>query len=155
MRTTLLATVALLAGLAAYPAAAATATLSQLGHVYVGNGKTMAQFLKFGGGVERLGFRAENGNVTCDSIRATFIDGSSAVVYRGYLSGGKERIVDLPQGKNRIDRLDFTCRGTGPLDSSIVVSADIGKYRDQWRDSANWAIIWKYKFPWASQSANG
>lgn len=130
----------------------AFAVPDDLGSVYITSTNTMSvPFNEFDGDVERLAFQPSN-DVTCETIIATFADGSTHLAYRGYLEGGRMVQVALPEGKNDVRRLDLACRAFDRAAVEVHISAEIGPHRDSWRQSENWSSKWAYRFDWDNES---
>ena len=105
----------------------------------------------FGGPVERLRLTATGGDVQCSSIRADYANGGSSKLFSGTLHQGDSRNVDVP-GTRAIRRLDFTCHASSRHGAQIHMEADVGRYRDQWRASPEWARTWNKFMHWADVS---
>ncbi len=103
----------------------------------------------FGGPVERLQFTALGSDIHCGYIRATFRNGRTRDVLTGKLSQNMSRNVDMPGGSQDIRQIAFKCHSLdrhGP--ARIEIAADIGRYRDTWRRSPDWARMWARMFNW-------
>lgn len=140
---------ALAAVLAAGVSVPAIAAWDYIGSVDFGwRGERATQYGNFGGSVESLNFRAEGSNVSCRSVRASFRRGGSTEIFRGFIRRGRSVNVDLPGRERRIERLDFNCRSDGRRNATIRISADIGRYRGEWRQSSDWGTRWSRMFHW-------
>jgi hypothetical protein len=106
------------------------------------------EYGNFGGSVERLAFRARNGDVRCRSVTATFNNGRTQRLYRGVMSRGRDVVVDIPGQRRMIRRIDFDCRSLERRETTVDISADIGRYRAEWRRSPNWDRTWSRMFNW-------
>jgi hypothetical protein len=111
------------------------------------------QYGDFGGRIEALGLRARGADIHCDSVTATFGNGRTREVFRGELPLGREVTLDLPGGERRVERLDFDCEPLDRSSGSVAISADvvaeIGQYKDEWRNSPDWEQTCSRLFDWA------
>jgi len=106
------------------------------------------EYGNFGGPVERLSFRARNGDVRCQAVTATFNNGRTQRLYRGTLSRGRDVMVDIPGQSRLIRRIDFNCRSLERRETTVDIAADIGRYRADWRRSPDWDRVWSRMFNW-------
>jgi hypothetical protein len=139
----------LIFALAAFSAAAPTpaSAFEHLGSVYLDTRSASAPVLAepFAGRLEYLGFHAPHGEIACESVRATFRDGSQHDVYRGGKISGGGATAELPQHAGAIERLEFRCHGT-PSIAEIQILGEPGKYAAEWRQDPAWAK-WAWRFP--------
>lgn len=145
-RSSILALAAVLAVGVSLPALAAWDRIGTVDFDWRGSHET--QWGNFGGRIESLNFRAEGNGVQCRRVRATFGNGDRRRIFDGYIGEGRSVDVDLPGDDRRLNRLDFNCRSDGRRDARIVISADIGRYRDEWRHSPDWDQRWSRMFNW-------
>jgi hypothetical protein len=110
------------------------------------------EYGNFGGSVERLSFRARNGDVRCQSVTATFNNGRTQRLYRGTLSRGRDVVVDVPGQSQMIRRIDFNCRSLERRETTVDIAADIGRYRAEWRRSPDWDRMWSRMFNWTDDN---
>jgi hypothetical protein len=96
------------------------------------------------GRLEWLGFRAQHGDVTCDSIEARFADGARYEVWRGGRVSHGGVTAELPANATPIRSLTFSCRGTPSL-VEIEVMGEPGKYEEDWRRHPTWATKWWHR----------
>ena len=135
--------------------APAHAELKNVGTVYLGGSTGPATYGDaFPAPVERLGFKAVHGSVTCDSIRATLADGSTHELFKGPVGYGASE-VNAPGGTIR--RIDFQCQGNTGM-AGIGVMVEIGRHEPAWRAHSDWNGKWWYRIapnePVATQGAN-
>jgi len=110
---------------------------------------TDVQYGNFGGRVESLALIARNSDVNCRDVTATFGNGETQQVFRGFLQRGRNVQVTLPNGR-MIRRLDFNCRPTDRGRATVDIAADVGRYQAEWRRSPDWDRMWSRVFPWAN-----
>ncbi|MDR3527801.1 MAG: hypothetical protein P4L57_11015 [Rhizomicrobium sp.] len=109
-----------------------------------------ARSFDFGGPVSALQLRAEDGDVRCDAVRATFGNGSVSTIFSGRLREGRDTSVDLPGGNRAITNLAFDCDSRGH--ARIEISADVGQYHSEWMRGPNWQKSWAKVFNWGSNA---
>ncbi len=143
-QATLLAS-ALLLGLSA----PAMADWVRIGGVDVSHGRDRdTAYSRFGGGVDRLRLDVRDSDVTCRSVRATFANGRSREVFKGNLRSGRAHVIELPGDDARVRKLDFNCRASARRGATITISAEVNRYRDEWRRSPDWDRQWSRLFNW-------
>lgn len=146
---TLSKTVLLASALSCALAAPAMADWARIGGVDVSHGRDRdVTYTRFGGGVDKLRFDTHESDVTCRSVRATFRNGTSREVFSGRLRAGRSQVVDLPGDRRHVEKLDFNCRASARRGATIVISADVTSFRDEWRRSPNWNSVWARVFNW-------
>jgi hypothetical protein len=140
-----------------------------------GNDRDVRNF-DLGGPVERLQLRADGNDVDCRSIRARYgndrgrgrdNDRDYGRDRGDYGRGGDQifsgtirqgRTVDIalqpPRQGRDLDGLVFNCRTMGRRDAVIRISADVGRYQDNWRRGPNWQGTWSRMFNWGSNAVN-
>jgi len=106
----------------------------------------------FGGPVSALRLRAEEGDIRCNSVKASFANGRVSTIYSGRLREGRDTTVDLPGRNREITKLAFDCEARGRGDAKIAISADIGQYRSEWMRGPNWQRSWSKMFNWGSDA---
>lgn len=111
--------------------------------------RSQSQTVDLGGPVMRLRLQAEESDVRCRAVRATFANGRTKTIFSGRLREGRPSTVDLPGNLRRISRLAFECDTRGN-EARIRVFADIGDYRSDWRRGPNWHDTWAKMFNWGS-----
>lgn len=148
----LIAIAAVLSAGVSAPALAAWDTLGSVDFSFRNDRET--QYGNFGGSIERLSLRAENSDVICRDVRATFGNGVTREIFHGDLPRGQDVVVDLPGESRMVRRLDFTCHALDPRGSTVAIAADIGRYRDEWRGSPDWDRFWSQRFSWADFGGN-
>jgi hypothetical protein len=137
---------------------AATPALADWDHIgdirvqYRGDRAT--EQLRLGGPVERLELTADRSDMFCRSVRARFGNGRDREIYHGTLQRGQDVNVDLPGDTRTLRALSFNCAAQDRSGGVIRVSADIGRYRDEWRRSPDWRRTWSRLFNWGSEQAN-
>ncbi len=104
-----------------------------------------------GGPVSALRLRAEDTDIRCASVKATFAGGKVSTLYSGSLRKGQDTTVDLPGRDRNITALAFDCDGRG-RNAKIRISADIGQYRSEWMRGPNWRQTWAKVFNWGSNA---
>jgi len=143
----LLAMAAILLSSVAVPASAAW---DRIGSVdFSPRDNTETQYGNFGGRVESLSLIARNADVRCRDVTATFGNGDTQQVFRGFLPRARNVEVTLPNGRF-IRRLDFDCRPMDRDRATVDIAADIGRYQAEWRQSPDWDRMWSRMFPWAN-----
>jgi hypothetical protein len=105
-----------------------------------------------GGPVERVQLRAERSDIDCRSVRARFGNGRSNDIYHGVLREGRTADIDLPA--RNLDGLVFNCVAMDRRGGTIRISADIGRYRNDWMRGPNWQATWSRMFNWGSNAVN-
>ena len=101
-----------------------------------------------GGPVDKIRLRAEQGDMECRTVDATFGNGRSRSIFNGRLRGGETRIIDLPGNDRQVRRLSFTCGAQDRRGGIISIAADIGNHR------ADWQRRWSGILNWTSNMAN-
>jgi hypothetical protein len=153
-RTFLLATAAALMTVGA--SAPALADYVRLGSVDVGYHMNKdTTWNRFGGGMEGLRLTADGNDVVCAKIVAHFGDGSQQNVFSGKLREDRPVNVDLAGGTRRVRDVSFTCRSDERGGAKIYLSAEIGRYKNDWMRSPDWALFWSRLFNWGpAQNGN-
>jgi len=77
---------------------------------------------------DQLLLTARNADVMCSSVIATFGNGRTREIFRGYLSRDEATTVGLPGGERMVDRLEFNCTPLERGHASIDVAADTPRY---------------------------
>jgi hypothetical protein len=140
-------TFALAAVIAMGTAAPAFADWDRLGAVTVTGRETTRAYTSFGGPVEKLYLNADR-NVYCRSVNVRFSNGRVRNVFSGTLRQGAGRVIDLPGNQRTVQRIDFRCRALARRSAQIMVSAEIGSYRETWRRHPNFLRQWAKQFNW-------
>lgn len=107
-----------------------------------------------GGPVDRLSLRAENSNIDCNAVNATFGNGRTRQVFSGRLYRNRATNVDLPGDNRDIRRLTFRCRADNWRGGNIRIAADIGSHRGEWQRNPDFNRVWGRVFNWGSAVAN-
>ncbi len=107
-----------------------------------------------GGSVERLQFRASRGDIECRSVTAMFGNGRTSQVFQGRLREGRPVNVDMPGVARDLRGLSFACTSVNRRDAMIQISADVGRYRNDWMAGPNWRGTWARMFNWGSNTIN-
>jgi hypothetical protein len=107
-----------------------------------------------GGPVESLQLRADGGDVNCRSVNARFGNGRRVSVFDGELRAGRTVNVNLPGRERNISSLDFNCSTRFNRPAVIRISADVGRYRNDWMRGPNWGRTWSRMFNWGSNAVN-
>jgi hypothetical protein len=107
-----------------------------------------------GGPVERLQLRADRSDINCRSVMARFGNGRSNQVYQGMLRQGRTVDVNLPGTARDLNGLTFACTSMNGRDATISISADVGRYRQDWMRGPNWRGTWARMFNWGSETVN-
>lgn len=131
----------------------ASADWDRIGAVQVSPGRDQDRVHgSFGGPIERLRLDADNADVFCRSVRVTFANGKTRNVFSGRLDDRRPRAIDLPGDQRNVRRIDLRCRSLARRSAQIVIAAEIGRYREAWRQSPDWNRLWARVFPWAENS---
>ena len=129
--------------------APALAPWERIGSVEFSRGNDRdTQYGNFGGSVEALALQARDSDVMCRDVTATFRSGQRQQVFRGSLQRDRVVAIDLPGRERFVSRLDFNCRSLGRTEATVDISADVGRYRDEWRRSPDWERMWSRVFNW-------
>src|SRR6185312_5535355 len=145
-RTMLLAATALMTVGVSAPA---LADYVRLGSVDVGfHMDKDTQWTRFGGGMEGLRLEADGNDVTCAKIVAHFGDGSQQNVFSGKLREDRPVNVDLAGGTRHVRDVSFTCRSDERGGAKIYLSAEIGRFQNEWMRSPDWSGFWSRLFHW-------
>lgn len=146
---------ALAAILTAGVSAPALAAWDTVGSVDIRSGRDNdVRHFDFGGPVERLQFRADDSDIMCRSVTATFGNGRTQQIFSGRLREGRATGVDLPGTARNVTRLDFQCSAMERRGGTIKVMADVGRYRSDWMRGRNWGATWAHVFNWGSNAIN-
>lgn len=113
-----------------------------------------ARSFDLGGPVERLQLRAERSDIDCRSVQARFGNGNNNDVFHGLLRQGRTADIDLPGRARNLDGLVFNCTAMDRSGGTIRISADVGRYRDDWMRGPNWRGTWSRMFNWSSNAVN-
>jgi hypothetical protein len=113
-----------------------------------------ARSFDLGGPVERLQLRAERSDIDCRSVVARFGNGSRRDVFHGRLRQGRTADIDMPGAARGLNGLIFTCSATDRRGATIRISADVGRYRNDWMHGPNWRSTWSRMFNWGSNVVN-
>ena len=137
-------------------AAPALADFVRLGSVDIGfRADRTSKWTRFGGSMEGLRLEADGSDIKCRSIVAHFGDGSQQNVFSGQLFEKQPVVVDVRGGTRRVNDVTFTCRSDERSGGKVYIAADIGRYRDEWRRSPDWALVWSRVFNWMPTGNNG
>ena len=146
---------ALLAATLLTAATPALAEWTEIGTVHVSAGRDRdSRGFDLGGPVERLQLRADGSDINCRSVDARFGNGQSRTLFRGPLRDGMPVSVDLPGRDRTITSLSFNCGAERRRGGDIVVVADVGRYRGEWRRNPRWRDSWSKVFNWGSDMVN-
>ena len=107
-----------------------------------------------GGPVERLQLRAERSDIDCRSVNARYGNGRDRSIFNGRLNQGRTVDVNVNVPDGRINGLTFNCAAADRSGGTIRISADIGRYRNDWMRGPNWQATWSRMFNWGSQTVN-
>lgn len=133
----------------------ANADWDNIGQVRIeGRRDNARENIQMGGPVENLRLTARGETVRCRSVRAEFGNGREREIFRGTLFRDRPTNVDLPGGERNVRRLDFQCGTERHRDATIQISADIGRYRDEWRRHPDFNRLWSRVFNWGSDLTN-
>lgn len=141
-----------LAGACLSPAAAAD--LRQLGEAWMSPKSEMfVQRLAVRAPMERLQLRAEGGDVHCLSVRASFRDGETRVIFHGAVAQDRPVLLPFEGGDTSIRQLRLRC--SGPEETRLVISADVGRFSGEWSGDSTleWAL--GTARDWGSSLVNG
>jgi hypothetical protein len=133
----------------------ALAAWDEIGTVRVSAGRDRdVKNFDMGGPVERLQLRAEGSDIHCRGVTASFGNGRSQPIFQGPLSDGLPANVSLPGNARTISRLTFDCSAEKRRGGSILVVADVGRHRGDWRRNPRWQSTWARVFNWGSDAIN-
>ncbi len=154
-------------------AAPALAAWNEIGTIRVDPGRDRdVRNFDLGGPVDRLQLRAEGADIRCRAITARFGNGRTQTLYQGNLTEDVPQNINIPGNGRNINRLTFDCgaerqagnrrrdrddrrRGRrGVSDASIVVVADVDRYRKEWRNNPRFQNEWAKIFNWGSDMVN-
>ena len=154
-------------------AAPAFAAWHEIGTIRVNPGQDRdVRNFDLGGPVDRLQLRAEGADIRCRAVTARYGNGRTQTVFQGDLTEDMPVSVNIPGNGRNITRLTFECgaerqignrrgdrddrrrdrRGAG--DASIVVVADVDRYRKEWRRNPRYQSEWSNVFNWGSDMIN-
>ena len=110
----------------------------EVGHIAVHDqGERFMRDLVMPAPVERIRLQASGKDVFCRSIQADFINGDTRDIFQGLLLSNTPKIVDLPDSGAGFQDLTFQCGTLVRGSAQIDVFADVGRYRDQWSNTAS------------------
>jgi hypothetical protein len=112
------------------------------------------QWTRFGGGMEGLRLVADRSDIRCRSIIAHFADGTQQNVFSGQLQDNRPIEVDLRGGSRRVRDVSFICRSEERSGGKIYVSANVGRFQNEWRNSPDWMLFWSRLFNWGAPGMN-
>jgi hypothetical protein len=142
---------AVLAGIAT----PALAEWNEIGTVRVGPGRDRdSRSFDLGGPVERIQLRADGSDINCRSVDARFGNGQTRSVFSGALRDGMPVNVNLPGRERNISGMIFNCGAENRRGGDIVVVADVGSHRAEWRRNPRWQSNWSKVFNWGSDMVN-
>lgn len=124
-----------------------------------------------GGPVDRLMLRAEGGDIRCRAVTARYGNGRTQALFQGPLIEGVPANINIPGNGRNIASLNFECsadpqrgdrrgdrrderRGDRRGEASIVVVADVDRYRKEWRSNPRYQSDWSKIFNWGSDMVN-
>lgn len=107
-----------------------------------------------GGPVDRLSLRAENSNIDCRAVNATFGNGKTRQVFSGRLYRNRVTNIDLPGDNRDVRRLAFRCSAQDRSGGAIRIAADVGSHRGEWERNPDFNRVWSRVFNWGSAIAN-
>jgi hypothetical protein len=132
----------------------ALAAWDEVGTVRVGAGRDHdIKRFDMGGPVERLQLRAEGSNIRCRST-ASFGNGRNQADLSGPTQRRCARQCQPARQRRTITRLTFDCSAENRRGGSVVVVADVGHYRGDWRRNPHWQSTWARVFNWGSDAIN-
>lgn len=134
-------TLFLLAFAAAGLSPAAAADLRQLGEARMDPKSEMfVQRVAVRAPMERLQLRAEGGDVHCLSVRASFRDGETRVIFHGAVPQDDPVVLPLEGGDTSIRQLRLRC--SGPEETRLLILADVGRFAGEWSGDSTleWAL---------------
>jgi len=149
-------TYALVAALSLGTAAPALAAYDTVGSVNIDFRRDRdARSMDFGGPVERIQLTAARSDIDCRKVTARFGNGKTREIYQGRLRQGRVTNVDLPGGDRNVRQLIFNCGARDQSGGTIRISADIGRYQDEWRRHPDFARLWSRMFNWGNPAGAG
>jgi hypothetical protein len=99
--------------------------------------------------IQRLGFRAEDGDARCMRVRVTFGNGRTRDLDPGtlrYMRQGEMNRIDLPGDARNITRVQLMCRAVRDRAVSIQVFADQEDRYGGGRDEQGWITLGRERF---------
>ncbi len=145
--STILATTTLLLVGASAPALAAYDRIGTV-DIAFGNDRDIESVPPFAGPMEQLQLRAEGSTINCRAVRATFQNGRTQQVFTGTLRENRNVNIDLPGDARNVRTLRFNCGASDRRGGTIRISANIGRYQNDWRRSPDWSNFWSRMFDW-------
>jgi hypothetical protein len=142
-------TMLLAAALTMTAAVPALAAWDRIGSIAISPGDRVTTYREFGGRMESLNFTARDSDVECRDVTATFGNGATRSVFRGFLERGRPLTVDLPGRERMVTNLTFDCHAQDYPGATLDIAADIGRYRADWRASPDWQRVWARRLNWA------
>jgi hypothetical protein len=150
MRRFLIALIAL-AGLV--PAVAAAADWREIARFPVfPKGESYIRRIGIAAPVEHLQLRAEGGDIHCLTVRASFRDDKSRVIFAGDIAGDHPVTLALEGGDTSIRQLRLRC--SGPDNAELAVIADIGRFEGEWAGDSSLARAVGVARSWGSTLMN-
>jgi hypothetical protein len=127
--------------------APADAAYVRLGSVDVGyHVDRDTAYTRFGGRMEALRFTASRSDIYCRSIVVRYRGGDTQNVFSGRLDERRPVDVDLRGRARFVDNIRFVCRSQEYRGGKIFISAEVGRYRDEWRHDRDWGRMWSGLF---------
>lgn len=103
-------------------------------------------YSRFGGRVEGLRLVADRSDIFCRAVTVRYANGQTDTVFHGPLREGRPVFVDVRGRAKRIDSIHFACKAEARRGGRIYVSAEVGRYRDEWRHDRDWDRHWSGMF---------
>lgn len=116
------------------------------------NSEMFVQRVGVTGPIEHLQLRAEGGDVHCLTVRASFRDNDTRVIFHGAVPRDQPVILPLEGGDTSIRQLRLRC--SGPENSSLTVLADVGRFSGEWAGDSTLEWAWGAARNWSSNLLN-
>jgi hypothetical protein len=111
-------------------------------------GESFIQRVRIAAPIEHLQFRAEGGDIHCLTVRASFRDGESRVIFSGDIPRGHPVTLAFDGGDTSIRQLRLRC--SGPDGSQLVIAADVGRFEGEWSGDSSLERVWSVARNWRS-----
>jgi hypothetical protein len=103
--------------------------------------------------VEHLQLRAEGGDAYCLSVRASFRDGDTRVIFHGPVPQDHPVTLPFEGGDTSIRQLRLRC--SGPEGGQLSIQADVGRFEGEWAGDSTLERAWATARNWSSNLLNG
>src|ERR1700680_1199001 len=107
------------------PAMAALVSLGSVGLTDLNTADTIDLRGNLPPRVEALSLQAQDSDVMCRDVTARFRNGETMQIFRGFLTRGRDQVINMIPVHRDVDRIDFNCRSTSPAGGRIDLAADV------------------------------